>query len=75
MNRIQEIFSRPLRFGDPEQIAVLKAMNGDELYCPDCGQKCGDDLGEDIRYLRCEQCACIGLQRGARCKRFSDHGA
>ena len=29
-------FDRPLQFGDAAQAAAVAAMNGDNLYCPDC---------------------------------------
>lgn len=44
-------FAKPLRIGDPDQVRAMKAMNGEDLYCPKCysvsfngfeGQKCGE---------------------------------
>ena len=29
-------FDRPLRIGDPEQIAALAIMNGEFVFCPAC---------------------------------------
>jgi len=31
-----EAFARPLRFGDAEQIRILRIMNGGRPYCPLC---------------------------------------
>jgi len=58
-------FKRPLTFGDPEQIAAIKAMNGDGLYCPEC-------YAEDGRYAagsaRCRKCGAV-LREGAAMER------
>ena len=48
-------FDWPLRIGDADQIAAMRAMNGEWLYCPKCyavfpggfdGQHC-DKCGHD----------------------------
>ena len=48
-------FSRPLTFGDPEQIRALRAMNGERPYCPEC-YYVPDDADYAVAGLRCWAC-------------------
>ena len=38
-------FDRPLTLGDPEQLAAMAAMNGDQLYCSHCYATSGWPVG------------------------------
>ena len=49
-------FKRPLRFGDPEQIAAIKAMNGENLYCPECYAEHDPDM---VEWHRCPKCGVL----------------
>ena len=47
-------FDRPLKVGDPEQAAAMRAINGDRPYCPLCWHV--SKLGLDAVDTLCTQC-------------------
>ena len=55
-----EAFHRPLRFGDPGQVDVMRAINSDDLFCCVCFETCDvtglawkDLLGRPCRVADC----------------------
>ena len=54
-----EAFQRPLVFGDPEQVRIMRAINGPRPFCSQCYRVLDDGTKADIgRY--CDRDGCDG---------------
>ena len=49
-------FDRPLVFGDPEQLAAMRVINGRDAYCSHCYHAHGSSVGVEAVGLRCPRC-------------------